>query len=65
MTTLDLHDFASERPGDDAILSHLIDALAPLKRWSDRRRRLAALSHLDRHLLQDIGVDPHSYELQD
>lgn len=61
MTTLDLQRFVDERARANGPLSRMLRVFAPLKRWSDRKRTLAQLAHLDQHLLRDLGLDPPDF----
>jgi uncharacterized protein YjiS (DUF1127 family) len=57
MTTLELQEFADERPGTNGFFG-LRHILASIKLWYDRRQTLARLSQLDEHQLRDVGFDP-------
>jgi uncharacterized protein YjiS (DUF1127 family) len=58
MTTLALQAFADERPNTNGFLSGLLRVFVPVKRWYGRRQTLVHLSHLDEHLLRDLGFEP-------
>jgi uncharacterized protein YjiS (DUF1127 family) len=58
MTTLELQEFADERPGTNGFLSCLLRVFASVKRWHGRRQTLARLSRLDERLLRDVGFEP-------
>ena len=58
MTTLELQDFADERPGANGFLSGIRRVLASVKGWYVRRQTLARLSQLSDRQLRDVGFDP-------
>jgi uncharacterized protein YjiS (DUF1127 family) len=58
MTTLELQDFADQRPGTNGSLSGIRRVLASMKAWYDKRRTLARLSQLSDRQLKDVGFDP-------
>ena len=57
MTSLELDGFAAQRP-DTSVLGGALSIFAPVKRWYDRRQTLFKLSHLDEHVLRDLGFEP-------
>jgi uncharacterized protein YjiS (DUF1127 family) len=58
MTTLELRDFADERPNTNGALGGIRRVLASVKDWYVRRQTLARLSQLSDRQLIDVGFDP-------
>lgn len=58
MTTLELRDFADERPSTNGFLGGIRRALASANDWYVRRQTLARLARLSDRQLRDVGFDP-------
>jgi uncharacterized protein YjiS (DUF1127 family) len=58
MTTLELQDFADERPTMEGVFNGFLRLIAAPKRWYVRRQTLACLSRLSDRQLRDMGFDP-------
>jgi uncharacterized protein YjiS (DUF1127 family) len=58
VTTLELQEFADERPGTNGFLSGLLRVFASVRRWRAQRLTQARLSQLSERQLKDVGFEP-------
>jgi uncharacterized protein YjiS (DUF1127 family) len=58
MTTIELEEFAAERPDSSRFVGGLQNMFAAAKRWRERRRTRALLARLSERQLRDLGIEP-------